>query len=175
MAKVSFNKLGLKPNNTVATLTFNNTAIEVKYTLPYLEKLELVSNVLSSTIDTNGYWNSMRLHLYLTLEVVAAYTNINFTEKQMEDPFKIYDLVTSSGLFDEIVKLISPQDWKEINENTYKMVNNIYGYKNSVLGILEAVSSDYSNLDLDINKLTAQLGAPTEGLALVKDIMDKLG
>lgn len=174
MAKVSFNKLGLKPNNVITTIEHNGVEIEVRQTLSYLDKLELVSNILNSTIDTNGYWNSMRLNLYLTLEVVDAYTNLTFTEKQKEDPFKIYDLIVSSGLFTKIIEAIDPNDWQEINDNVNIMVNNIYNYKNSVLGILEAVSSDYSNLELDINKLTQQLGN-AENLTLVKDIIDKLG
>ena len=42
MAKVAFSKLGLKINNDVKTVVFNEQTIEVKQYLPIEEKLNLI-------------------------------------------------------------------------------------------------------------------------------------
>ena len=46
--------------------------------------------------------------------------------------------------------------------------------KVSVLGILEAVSKDYSNLDFDATQIQKKMADP-ENLKLVKDVLTKLG
>jgi hypothetical protein len=104
MAKVPFSKLQTTVNNAVKVLSFSNKAgeevcFEVKQYLPYKDKIELVSNIINYSIDDNGYYNPMRVQLYSTLEVVYAYTNLSFTEKQKEDLFKLYDLLVGTNIF----------------------------------------------------------------------------
>ena len=48
MAKVSFTKLGLKINQDVVYLDFNEQSIEIKQYLPVNDKLELISNVVNA-------------------------------------------------------------------------------------------------------------------------------
>ena len=52
MAKVAFSKLGVKTNQEVKTITWNDQTIEVKQYLPVNNKLELASRVI------NFYWIS---------------------------------------------------------------------------------------------------------------------
>ena len=40
-----------------------------------------------------------------------------------------------------------------MNENTLKTIKNIYKQRNSVLGILETISTDYSTLNLDASEI----------------------
>ena len=46
MAKIGFTKLGLKSNNEIQYVEFNEQTIEVKQYLPVEEKLELITKVL---------------------------------------------------------------------------------------------------------------------------------
>ena len=85
MAKVPFSKLQAVIDSGVTEVTTynkNGDAItyEVKHYLPFADKLELVSNVINNSVDSNGYYNPMRVKLYTALETVYAYTNISFTE-----------------------------------------------------------------------------------------------
>jgi hypothetical protein len=50
----------------------------------------------------------------MTLEVVYAYTNLSFTDKMKEDPFKLYDILVSTGIFADITNIICEKDWAEI-------------------------------------------------------------
>lgn len=179
MARVPFSKLDVKINGSDCVNTYYNSKgeeveYEVKQYLPLREKIDLVQRVINQSVDDNGFYNPMRVKLYLVLEVVYAYTNLSFTAKQKEDPFKLYDLLVSTGIFYEIVDHIREKDWSEIQENVWKTIENIYTYRNSVMGILENISTDYSNLNLDATEIQSKLADPNN-MALLKDVLAKLG
>ena len=174
MAKVSLTKLGLKVNQDVKSIEFNEQIIEVKQYLPINEKLQLISSVINSAADENNFSNPIKENLFLTLEILYHYTNINFTDKQKEDPVKLYDLVVSSGLVNKVTDLIPEEELDEVINGVAQSVKAIYTYRNSVLGILESISKDYSNLDLDATEIQQKLADP-DNMALLKQVLTKLG
>ena len=174
MAKVSFTKLGLKKNEEIEILHINEQDIEVKQYLPINEKLELISSVINSAADENNFSNPVKENVFLTLEILYHYTNINFTDKQKEDPVKLYDLVVSSGLVNKVTDLIPEEELDEVINGLAQSVKSIYSYRNSVLGILESISKDYSNLDLDAAEIQQKLADP-ENMAFLKQVLTKLG
>jgi hypothetical protein len=114
MAKIPFSKLGAKVNSEITLLPWGEYNIEVRKYLPMEEKTILVSNVLNLSSDENGYYNPMRVKVFLTLETVYAYTNLTFTTKMKEDVLKLYDSLTSSGLFAAIIEIIPEEEWKDL-------------------------------------------------------------
>lgn len=179
MAKVPFSKLEAKVCDTVSQICYNNSKneeiqYEVKSYLPLEEKLTLISNIINQSIDDNGYYNPIRVQLYTVLEVVYAYTNISFTAKQKENPFKLYDQLVSTGIFQNIKNHIFEEDWIEIEKGVLSVIDNIYKYKNSAMGVLEMITTDYTDLNLDAQNIQKALGDP-ENLTLLKDVMTKLG
>ena len=174
MAKIAFTKLGLAKNSNIDIIEWNDQKIEVKQYLPMSEKLELVSTVINNSIDDNGYYNSMRVYINIIIEVILAYTNITVTEKQKEDILKLYDLFVSSGLSGKIIgETINPYEYQQIQKWVYETINSIYSYKNSVMGILDTISTDYSELNLNVEQIQQQL-SNKENFALVRDILTKL-
>lgn len=174
MAKVSLTKLGLKVNQDVKNIEFNEQIIEIKQYLPINEKLELISSVINSAADENNFSNPVKENVFLTLEILYHYTNINFTDKQKEDPVKLYDLVVSSGLVNKITDLIPEEELDEVINGVAQSVKAIYTYRNSVLGILESISQDYSALNLDATEIQQKLADP-DNMALLKQVLTKLG
>ena len=175
MAKVSFTKLGLTKNSDVSIVEWNGQQIEVKDYLPMSEKLELVSTIINNSIDDNGYYNPMRVYINTIIEVILTYTNISVTEKQKEDIVKLYDLFVSSGLSSKIIgETINPYEYQQIQKWIYETINSIYNYKNSVMGILDTISTDYSDLKLDAETIHEKIADP-EQLGLLKDVLTKLG
>lgn len=179
MAKVPFSKLQASINNCDCKKSYRNKAgeeicYEVKYYLPFAEKLELVSRIINQSVDDNGFYNPMRVKLYMALEVVYAYTNLSFTEKMKEDPFKLYDILVSTGIFTDIIDCIREKDWVEIQAGVWDTIKNIYDYKNSIMGILETVTNDYNSLNLNATDIQQKLADP-ENMELLKTILTKLG
>lgn len=178
MAKVPFSKLQACVDDNSTSVGHcdkngNEIKYEVKHYLPFKNKLEMITKIVNQSVDDNGFYNPMRVKLYTVLEVVYAYTNLSFTEKQKEDPFKLYDLLVSTGIFMDVLKEISEHDWADIQDSIKTTVDNIYKYRNSVLGILEAVSTDYSELNLDALQISESIINP-DNIALLRQVLDKL-
>ena len=179
MAKIAFSKLDLKVNNNNTSLIYTTikgeeVVYEVKNYLPIKEKMDLVSRIINQSTDDNGFYNPMRVKLYTVLEVVYAYTNLTFTPKQKEDPFKLYDLLVSTGLYNNITSYICAEDLEELESSIWDTIKSIYNYRNSILGILENISADYSNLNLDATEIQSKLADPNN-MALLKDVLAKQG
>ena len=179
MAKVPFSKLQASVNGCDACVSYMNRSgeeikYEVKHYLPFKEKLELVSNIINKTVDDNGFYNPMRVKMNMVLEVTYAYTNLSFTEKMKDDPFKLYDILVSTGIFTDIVNAICEKDWTEIQDSVWATIKNIYDYKNSVMGILDVLKEDYDNLNFDATEIQKKIGDP-DNIALLRDIITKLG
>lgn len=179
MAKVPFSKLDVKLNTRDFVMCHENSKgevvqYEIKNYLPIKEKMDLVSRIINQSTDDNGFYNPMRVKLYTTLEVVYAYTNLTFTPKQKEDPFKLYDLLVSTGLYDNITSHICDEDLEELEGSIWDTIKSIYNYRNSVMGILDNVVTDYSNLNLDASEIQKKLADP-QNLELLREVIAKLG
>lgn len=174
MAKLSFTKLGLKPNNETVNIPFGEQFIEVKSYLPVEEKLDLIGRVLELSHDSNNFSNPVKVDVYTMLEIIDKYTNITFTDKQKENPTKLYDLIVGNGLAAAVVNAIPGAEYEVLTDAINRTIKSVYKYQNSVLGILDSITTDYSNLNLDADEIRKKIGDP-ENLALLKDIMTKLG
>lgn len=175
MAKVSFSKLGLNKNQDIKVVAWKDQEIEVKQYLSITDVLDLASNVINAAHDeTSNFSNPIKVKIYLTLEILFKYTNINFTEKQKEDVLKLYDLVVSSGFYNQILNAIPKEEYDKLVETVEKSIESIYAYQNSVMGILDNIVADYSGLDLDATNISSKLSDPNN-LELLKSVLTKLG
>lgn len=174
MAKVSFSKLGLKVNNEVVNIHFNDQVIEVKQYISVNDKLKLISEVINNTIDEHSFCNPVKVKVYLALGILDYYTNINFTEKQKEDPVKLYDLFESNGLLNQIYYTIPGEEFNNLIEGTWDSINAIYTYNNSAMGIMDNLGKDYSNLNFDASVIQEKL-SNAENVEFLKEVMAKLG
>ena len=175
MAKIAFTKLGLKKKDEVKTVNINNNVIEVKQYLPINDKLALISRVINLSHDSsNNFANPVQVEVIGTIEIIAAYTNLSFTEKQKEDYAKLYDLLEENGITKDLIGAIPEDEYAFLIDGINDSIEAVYKYQNSILGILETVSQDYSNLELDATKIQEKMANP-DNLAMLKDVLTKLG
>lgn len=174
MAKVAFSKLALKKQEDVKIVKIGNFDIEVKQYLPVNEKLNLIARVLNGAHDENNFPNPVKIEVISTLEIIMAYTNISFTDKQKEDIAKLYDLLDSNGIVNIIIAAIPEEEYNFLISGIDDTIKAVYTFQNSILGILETISKDYSNLSLDAANLQQQM-ANKDNLDLLRDILTKLG
>ena len=147
MAKVAFTKLGLKINSDIKTIDFNEQNIEVKQYLPVNDKLDLISKVINLSADDNNFANPIKIEVYSTIAIIEAYTNITFTDKQKENITKLYDMISSSGMFNIIAENIPTEELDNLFAGIEETVEAVYKYRNSLMGIFETITTDYSNLN----------------------------
>lgn len=174
MSKTTFNKLNLKMNQNVKSFEFQDQIVNVKQYLPINDKLALISRVLNQASDENNFSNPLKLEMFGKLEIVFAYTDISFTDKQKEDMCKLYDILYSSNFLEELFKIIPKSETIYIEKGIKESSDAIYTYRNSVLGLLDIISTDYSNLNLDASEIQKKLADP-DNMALLRGILDKLG
>jgi hypothetical protein len=175
MAKLGFTKLGLKPNNEIKTIEFNGQTIEIKQYLPIEEKLELITNVINfSTDEKNTFTNPIKIKVYMTLEIIEKYTNITFTEKQKENPTKLYDLMNENGLVKIIIDTLPNIEYNEILNGVEESVKAFDSYRNSIMNILDTISNDYNAIDLDLSNIQQKITDP-EAIATLKELAQLSG
>lgn len=174
MAKVSFTKLGLIQNKTIKTLNYNEQDIEIKQYLPVNDKLALISRIINLSADDNNFANPLKVSVYSVLEIIDTYTNISFTEKQKEDPCKMYDLFVGNGLASKIMSAIPQEELAELLVAIDDSINAVYNYRNSVMGILDIIQNDYDDMNSNVQNIQEAISNP-ENLTLLKNVMTKLG
>lgn len=174
MAKVYFGKLNLNIDKTNRTISLpDGTEVEVKQYLPIEDKMTVIDNVINRAVTDKGYYSSVIVDILLAIEIIFAYTNINITEKQKEDIYKVYDMFISTGAFRTIKEAIPSVELDFIYTHTCKFIEILYNYKNSALGIMETINTDYGNTVYEAEQIQKALG-DKDNLRLVKDILEKL-
>ncbi len=174
MAKISFSNLKLKVDDSTRTIKLANADIVLKNYLPVNEKLDLISAVINESADDLKFYNVGKIEIFKTIELIKHYTNINFTDKQLEDPAKLYDMLVSTGIANTIIGSIHEDELNFIDDVLMDTVDSIYKYQNSIMGILDTVTTDYKDLNFDVSELTKNISNP-ENLTLLKDVVTKLG
>lgn len=175
MAKVPFTKLKCKIDENEIPVQIGEETIAVKQYLPIQEKLALISHVVEFAHEQdNNFSNPVKAGVYRDLEIIFAYTNISFTDKQKEDLPKLYDMLYSSGVIKTVIDNIPEDEYLEIVWGVKDSIDAIYKYQNSVLGILDTISADYSSLNFDATEIQKKISDPNN-LELVRNVLTKLG
>lgn len=172
MANVTFSKLGLKKKEEVKKIIFNEQEIEIKQYLPIQDKLNVMFNAISKTEDENRFFNPVKLECYCTLEIIYAYTNIKFTDKQLEDEGKLFDLMEENDLINLIFSAIPEDETDFIMNSCERAAEAIYTYNNSAVGIIEALKDNSEDLNFDINNIINTINDP-KTLEFVKNLINK--
>ena len=152
-------------------ITYDGQTFNVRSWIPMEDKLALIGNIINASIDDNTFYNPARLHIFYVMNMVKEYTDIDFKEMNI---MYAYDLLDVSGLWDIIEKYIDGNEINFIKQNIKETITNIYAYKNSVLGMIDAMNQKSEDLKVDGEALQKVIGDP-ENLTLVKQILDNLG
>ena len=134
--KVSFTNLKMKVNISIKEININpSTTIEVAQYLPIEDKMDMITIALQNA-EENGYYNPMKLDMYLDLYMVYMYTNFNFTDKQKEDEAKLYDILRSNGIIEAVKNTIPDDEYQELNYYVNEMKEVKTKYKHSFASVL---------------------------------------
>lgn len=174
MAKVSLTKLNkIKSLEPIECILGEETILVVQY-LPIEKKLAIIQNIIEQAGNNEeGFYNIVKLTVFYTIEMLRAYTNISFTEKQLEDPQKLYDIIVLNKIWDTIKQSIPEDEVNYIWENTRALAREITDYNHSALGIIKLLANDYNNTSFNIEEITSKL-SNKENLELVSNIINQL-
>lgn len=177
MAKVSFTKLNKIKSLEPIDIKIGEETISVVQYLPLEKKLAIMQNIIEQAGNNEeGFYNIVKLIVFYTIEMLRAYTNISFTEKQLEDPQKLYDIIVLNKIWDTVKQSIPEDEVNYIWENTCALAREITNYNHSALGILAAIKNDYNEGNFDLTKINEMLTKmqDDEQMKIVKAALQEL-
>ena len=174
MAKVNLIKLNKIKSLDPIDIKIGEETISVVQYLPLEKKLTIMQNIIEQAGNNEeGFYNIVKLTVFYTIEMLRAYTNISFTEKQLEEPQKLYDIIVLNNIWETVKDSIPEKERDYIWDNTCALAREITEYNHSALGILKLMSDDYENLNFDVQEITEKLSDRTN-LDLVRNLLTKL-
>ena len=174
MAKVNLTKLNKIKSLDPIDIKIGEETISVVQYLPLEKKLAIMQNIIEQAGNNEeGFYNIVKLTVFYTIEMLRVYTNISFTEKQLEDPQKLYDIIVLNNIWETVKDSIPENERDYIWDNTCALAREITEYNHSALGILKLMSDDYENLNFDVQEITEKLSDRTN-LDLVRNLLTKL-
>jgi len=174
MAKPTLTKLKLSSVITPKELEWGEQKIEIKQYLPIQDKLAFIGDVLNAAADENRFYSQGKVDMFFALKVIEVYTNLSITDKQKETPAKLYDDIKASGFYDAVVAQIPDKEIDYLYDLVCATEEQVYKYQNSAYGIMDAMNTDYNNLNFDIEKLTKEI-SNKENVQLLDEVLTKLG
>lgn len=176
MAKITFSKLGLRPRKEITTVPLNDDLIlEIREYLPISEKIDFVSFIVDKAIDeTTGCFSPVRLEVYFGIALTKWYANISFTEKQMQDITKTYDLLEENKIIDLISQAIPDDESDFIRDLVNDTVEDITRYNNSFAGMLHNMTNEAGSLGTSIEDILAKI-RNREGMEVLSEIKNVVG
>lgn len=155
-------------------ITVNEQEIEVMQYMPIQDKLAMIERILNFTIDDTGFLNPVRLEVFTVLEIISTYTNINITDKMMENAPKTYDSLMINGVIDAIIEAIPEDEYNAIFDAIEDCAEHTVNYLNSFVGMMKTVTENYNATKMDVDQIMNDLDDSNK-IGLVKDILEKLG
>ena len=173
-AKPTFTKLKLSSDIVPKELEWGEQKIEIKQYISIQDKLTFIGDVLNSAADENRFYNMGKINMFFSLKVLDYYTNLSITDKQKENSVKLYDDIIASGFYGAVFKLIPEDEIGFVYNTMMDTIEQVYKYQNSAYGIMDAISTDYEGLNLDIQELSKKLG-DKEGVKFLDQVLTKMG
>lgn len=175
--KTTFTKLGLKAKKVAASCQINdNISLEIRQYLPIDEKANLIQFIVNHALDQmTGCFSPVRVEVYFSIAVCKWYAGITFTDKQMTEVSKTYDLLEENGVIDKIISIIPENEINFMNELVNDTIDDIARYNSSAAGIIQAMSANADGLDNQITEILDKVknGENMETLSVIKDVVGK--
>lgn len=178
MAKLPFTKLKSKIVQETKQVQIPDTDInlEILMYLPQSMKATFVGFVVENSIDqTTGCSSPLRLDTWFSIALAKYYGQITFTDKQLEDPGKVYDILQMNGVFNIIANTIPEEEYNYIKECTEKTAEDLVRYNTSAAGIIGAMREESGGLGNQIDEILKKIqsGEGINELTSIRDAIQK--
>ena len=136
---MKYSDLNLSINNETIGTTVNDVEIEVRKYLPIEDKIDLIEIALQKA-EENGVYNEMKVAMYFNLYIIYMYTNLEFTDEEKMDEYKLYNELESNGVI--IAVLGALQEYQELFHYLNIMKDVKMRYKTSAAALIQTFIQD---------------------------------
>ena len=154
MAKVTFGSLKLKKTEEVNKISIADKEIEVKTYLPIEDKYDLIQATLLEAAEGIGF-NEVLLEL--NLNIIYLYTNLTFTDLQRQDKFKLYDILETNNIINDVIEAIPEKEFKILINLFNKELNRMIEENRSAAGIVNNLIGDFPKKAQEVANILGQI------------------
>lgn len=139
---MKYSDLNLKINTETTVVKINdNTEIEVLQYLPVEDKIDLIQIALQKSLE-NGIYNEIKLDMYFNLYIVYMYSNLEFTDEEKEDEFKLYNELQSNDIIVHVIAGMDEGEYDCLLDYLKSMQENNESYKKSAAALFQTFIQD---------------------------------
>ena len=139
---MKYSDLNLRVNKETAIIKINdNTEIEVLQYLPIEDKIDLIQIALQKSLE-NGIYNEVKLDMYFNLYIVYMYSNLEFTDEEKEDEFKLYNELQSNNIIAHVIAGMDEGEYDCLLDYLKTMQEANEMYRSSAAALLQSFIQD---------------------------------
>lgn len=156
MPKTSFTKLKTKTQVSSKHVQIPDTdvTLEILTYLPQDLKAQLIGFVVERSIDqTTGCSSPLRLDTWFSIALAKYYGQITFTDKQLDDPGKVYDTLQLNGVFNIIADSVPEDEYNYIKTCVEQTAQDVARYNTSAAGIVGAMRQESGGLSGQLDEM----------------------
>ena len=138
---MKYSDLNFKLDTDYNIAKIGNAEIKVLKYLPILDKIDLIQIALQKSLE-NGIYNEMKLEVYFNLYLVYMYTDLEFTDEEKEDEFKLYDELNCNNVFISVIGAMEDDEYENLIKDLEMMQEKNEEYRRSTAALLQSVIQD---------------------------------
>lgn len=139
---MKYSNLNLKINTDASVVKIgDNTEIEVLQYLPIEDKIDLIQIALQKSLE-NGIYNEIKLDMYFNLYLVYMYSDLEFTDEEKEDEFKLYNELQSNDMIAHVIAGMDEGEYDSLLDYLKIMKNSHESYRNSAAALIQSFIQD---------------------------------
>lgn len=138
---MNYKDLGLKINTEVNTVEVGENQIQVLQYLPIQDKIDLIQIALQKS-EQNSIYNEMKLEMYFNLYLIYMYTNLEFSDEDKEDEFKLYNELESNGIILDVIGAMDEDEYDNLLSYLKVMQSNNSSYRHSAAALVQTMIQD---------------------------------
>lgn len=135
MSLINFKDMGLKPIKDPEIIKVNDNEITIVSYLPEDAKYDLIMITLQKAYE-DGIYNPVLLNRYFILNIIYSYTGIVFTDEDRADEAKLYDILYTNGIIDEVLEAIDQDELDNLTQLLNSTKEEMTKYNSSLGGFL---------------------------------------
>lgn len=150
---IDFNK---SINKELTIFDFNGSEVAI---VPYLsinDKYDLVMTTINKSYG-DGIYNPLKIKMCFELGLVYKYSNIVFTQDELDDEVALYDVLCRSGLLELIKNHIDKEELEKVYTYLYETLSKIEENQSHFFSVINNLIQELPTISDKLKDLTQNL------------------
>ena len=117
------------------TIEYNGHEINVLQYIPSIDRYQLIKNVMEMSFE-NGFYNLIKMDVHFHVALAIVYTDLEFTDEELDEQSDIYDWLSASGLMNKILEAIPQRQYESLYTDLLKSIEEDMKYRHTFAGLI---------------------------------------